>query len=153
FFRDPDSWEMLSRDIIPRLVAGKRDHEPLRVWSAGCASGEEAYTLAMVWAEHLGIEKFRERVRIYATDIDEDALVKARQATYDTAQLEPVADDLRRRYFAPVDSRWSFRADLRRTVIFGRHNLIHDAPISHLDLLVCRNTMIYLNAETQARIL
>jgi len=153
FFRDPEAWEVLAREIVPHIVAAKGDKAPIRVWSAGCASGEEAFTLAMVWAEHLGVEKFRERVRIYATDIDEDALAKARQATYESAQLEPVSDELRSRYFAPSDSRWTFRVDLRRSVIFGRHDLIHDAPISHLDLLVCRNTLIYLNAETQTRIL
>src|SRR5262249_52008867 len=98
FFRDSDAWDMLAREIIPRVVAGKRDQQPIRVWSAGCASGEEASPLAMLLAEHLGIEKFRERVRIYGTDVDDDALLTARRGTYSAAQLEPVPEDLRSRY-------------------------------------------------------
>ena len=74
FFRDPPAWEYLAAEIMPRLVAGKDDDEPIRIWSAGCASGEEAYTMAMVVAEALGPEAVRERVKIYATDLDEEAL-------------------------------------------------------------------------------
>ncbi len=153
FFRDPGAWDTLGREIVPAIGAAKGEGEPIRVWSAGCASGEEAYTLAMIWAESLGAEPFRQRVKIYATDVDDDALTKARQAIYDAKQLEPVPDDLRRRYFERSGNRYAFRADMRRAVIFGRHDLVNDAPISHLDLLVCRNTLIYLNAETQGRIL
>jgi two-component system, chemotaxis family, CheB/CheR fusion protein len=153
FFRDPDAWDTLAGQILPAIVAGKRDGEPIRIWSAGCASGEEAGTLAMVWAERVGIEQFRARIKIYATDIDEDALARARQSTYDEAQVAAVPDDLRSRYFERSDNRFTLRADLRRAIIFGRHDLIQDAPISRLDLLVCRNTLIYLNAETQSRIL
>ena len=153
FFRDPEAWDALGREIVPVIVAAKGHGGPIRIWSAGCASGEEAFTLAMVWAESLGAEAFRERVKIYATDVDDDALAKGRQATYDVKQLEPVPDDLRRRYFERSGDRYAFRGDLRRSVIFGRHDLTHDAPISRMDLLVCRNTLIYLNAETQSRIL
>ncbi|MBI3107212.1 MAG: PAS domain-containing protein [Candidatus Rokubacteria bacterium] len=153
FFRDPEAWDVLTQRIVPVIVASKREGEPIRVWSAGCSSGEEAFTLAMVWAEALGLDQFRQRVKIYATDIDEDALTKARQATYEAAQLEPVPDELRSRYFERAGPRYAFRADLRRAIVFGRHDLIQDSPISHLDLLVCRNTLIYLNAETQGRIL
>jgi two-component system, chemotaxis family, CheB/CheR fusion protein len=153
FFRDPETWDVLTGQILPAIIAGRRDHEPIRVWSVGCASGEEACTLAMVWAELLGIEQFRARMKIYATDVDEDALAQARQSTYDGAQMEAVPDDLKSRYFERGENRFILRNDLRRAIIFGRHDLIHDAPMSRLDLLVCRNTLIYLNAETQSRIL
>ena len=123
------------------------------MWSAGCASGQEAYTAAMVFAELLGVEAFRERVKIYATDIDEDALNQARLATYNAKETESVPAELRERYFERADQRLAFRKDLRRTVIFGRNNLVADAPISRLDLLICRNTLMYFNAETQGRIL
>jgi two-component system CheB/CheR fusion protein len=153
FFRDAAAWEFLANEVLPELIAGKQPQEPIRVWSAGCASGEEAYTLAMVFAEALGLEGFRQRVKIYATDVDEEALVQARQASYSARDLQPVSPELHRKYFEEVGNRFVFRPDLRRAVIFGRHDLVQDAPISRLDLLVCRNTLMYFNAETQSRIL
>jgi two-component system, chemotaxis family, CheB/CheR fusion protein len=153
FFRDPTAWEALGQEVLPRLAAGKRDDEPIRVWSAGCASGEEAYSLAMSLAEALGVEAARERVKIYATDVDEEALATARHAAYDERQIEAVPEALRARYFEPLGGRFVFHKELRRSVIFGRHDLIQDAPISRVDLLVCRNTLMYFNTDTQARIL
>jgi two-component system CheB/CheR fusion protein len=153
FFRDPESWEALRTTAIAPLLATKSTSEPIRAWSAGCASGEEAYSIAMVLAEEMGVERFRERVKIYGTDVDEDALNVARHATYTDKQLENVSSELREKYFQQVDGLHAFRKDLRRQVIFGRHDLISDAPISRVDLLVCRNTLMYFNAETQARIL
>src|ERR671915_1774031 len=82
FFRDADTWAYLQHEIVPSLIAQKDPAEPIRIWSAGCASGEEAYSLAILFAEALGPEQFRERVKIYATDVDESALVMARHATY-----------------------------------------------------------------------
>ncbi|HEX7242711.1 MAG TPA: CheR family methyltransferase [Longimicrobiaceae bacterium] len=154
FFRDPDAWEVLTGELLPQLLARREGDEPVRVWSAGCASGEETYTLVMVLAEALGIDGFRERVKVYATDVDDEALSRARQAVYPAKALEDVPEELRERYFEPLPGdRYVFRGDLRRNVIFGRHDLVHDAPISHLDLLVCRNALMYFNAEVQARIL
>jgi two-component system CheB/CheR fusion protein len=153
FFRDTAAWECLAAEAMPQLITRKQPHEPIRVWSAGCASGEEAYTLAIVLAEALGLESFRQRVKIYATDVDEEALVQARQASYSARDLQPLSPELRGKYFERVNERFVFRPDLRRAVIFGRHDLVQDAPISRLDLLVCRNTLMYFNAETQARIL
>jgi two-component system, chemotaxis family, CheB/CheR fusion protein len=153
FFRDPPAWEHLSEDVLPRLLAEKDDDEPIRVWSAGCASGQEAYTTAIVLAEALGEDSYRERVKIYATDIDEDALTTARHAVYAQKEVEPVPEELRAKYFERADQKMAFRKDLRRTVIFGRNNLLSDAPISRLDLLICRNTLMYFTAETQGRIL
>ncbi len=153
FFRDPPAWDHLRADVLPALLDAKPDDEPVRVWSAGCASGQEAYTIAIVLAEALGLEQYGERVKIYATDIDEDALAQARLALYGAKEAESVPPDLRERYFERADHRLAFRKDLRRTVIFGRNNLVQDAPISRLDLLVCRNTLMYFNAETQGRIL
>ncbi len=153
FFRDPPMWRDLQEDVLRELIGRKEDDEPIRVWSAGCASGQEAYTIAIVLAELLGVDAFRERVKIYATDVDEDALMEARLAVYTAKEVESVPPELRERYFERSDQRWAFRKDLRRTVIFGRNNLVQDAPISRLDLLICRNTLMYFTAETQARIL
>ncbi len=153
FFRDPSAWEYLTTEIIPRILAGRGPGQPIRVWSAGCAQGAEAYTIAMCLAEVMGPDELRDRVKIYATDIDEEALSQARQAHYSAHELEGLPDGLLERYFERNGSGYAFRKDLRRSVIFGRHDLIRDAPISRIDLLVCRNTLMYLNVETQANVL
>jgi two-component system CheB/CheR fusion protein len=153
FFRDPESWVHLRSDVLPELLEAKRASQPIRVWSAGAASGEEAYTVAMLLAEELGAQQFRDRVKIYATDVDEQALAEARQAVYSAKQVAAVPDDLSGRYFEEINGGYAFRKDLRRSVIFGRNDLIQDAPISRVDLLICRNTLMYFNAETQDRVL
>ncbi|HEU4341646.1 MAG TPA: protein-glutamate O-methyltransferase CheR [Candidatus Binatia bacterium] len=153
FFRDAPAWDFFRSEVIPQIVERRETDGVIRIWSAGCASGEEAYSLAMSFAEAVGIDGFQQRVKIYATDVDEEALNLARQASYSAKALEPVSDELRKKYFEVVNDRYVFRPDLRRSVIFGRHDLIQDAPISRLDLLVCRNTLMYFNAETQAGIL
>jgi two-component system CheB/CheR fusion protein len=153
FFRDPDAWDFLQGEILQQLLEGRPAGTPIRVWSPGCASGEEAYTLAIVLAEKLGLDAFRERVKIYATDVDEEQLTEARQATYSEQALQAVPPELAEKYFEPVAGRFAFRKDLRRSVIFGRNDLVQDAPISRIDLLSCRNTLMYFNAETQTKIL
>ena len=153
FFRDEPAWEFLRNDVIPRLLGAKGPHDQVRIWSAGCATGQEAYSLAIAFAEALGAEALRERVKIYGTDADEEALNVARLASYTAKDLETVEPALVNRYFEESGGRFVFRPDLRRSVIFGRHDIVQDAPISRLDLLVCRNTLMYFNAETQARIL
>jgi two-component system CheB/CheR fusion protein len=153
FFRDAPAWNALARDQLPALLERKGDDEPVRVWCAACATGDEAYTAAILLAEALGEKQYAERVKIYGTDIDEDALSVARQAVYSPKQVEPIDPALRERYFERTDHRFTFRPDLRRTVIFGRNDLMQDAPISRVDLLVCRNALIYFTAESQARIL
>ena len=153
FFRDPEAWGYLSAQIVPTIMAHSRPDSAIRVWSTGCASGEEAYTLAMMLAEQMGIEAFRRRVKIYASDVDEDALMQARHATYTASQVEDVPPDLLARYFERVDDRYLFHKDVRRSIIFGRHDLVQDAPISRVNLLVCRNTLMYFTRETQAKVL
>ena len=153
FFRDPQSWETLAADIIPKVANNKKADEPIRIWCAGVASGEEVYTLAMLVAEAVGEQGFQERVKIYATDLDEDALNQARQAVFSDKAMEPVPAELRDKYFERNNGRFTFHKELRRSIIFGRHDLIQDAPISRVDLLVCRNTLMYFNAEAQGRIL
>jgi two-component system, chemotaxis family, CheB/CheR fusion protein len=153
FFRDPPAWKFLAENVVPKIVAEKNG-EPIRIWSAGCASGEEAYSLAILFAEALGDDAFKHQVKVYATDADEEALNTARQAMYSPKDLEAIEDPrLKERYFEPANSRFCFRSDLRRSIIFGRHDLVQDAPISRIDLLACRNTLMYFNAETQTGVL
>ncbi|NIR30491.1 MAG: PAS domain-containing protein [Gammaproteobacteria bacterium] len=153
FYRDPPAWDFLKDEVVPGLLARKEETEPVRVWSAGCASGEEAYTLAMVLADALGDEVYERRVKIYATDVDEDALATARHAIYDCDALGDLPAAWPERYFEAANGRCAVRPNIRRGLVFGRLDLVQDAPISRLDLLVCRNTLMYLNAETQNRVL
>ncbi len=153
FFRDAQTWAALAESVIPSLLGEIRPSDPIRFWSAGCASGEEAYTLAILLAEALGPEQFRERVKIYGTDVDEEALGQARIATYDRRAVEEVPPELLQKYFEDQNDRLVFSKELRRRVIFGRLDLIQDAPISRVNLLTCRNCLMYFNAEAQARIL
>jgi two-component system CheB/CheR fusion protein len=153
FFRDAPVWAGLADTVLPAVLAELPPGDPIRVWSAGCASGEEAYTIAILLAEALGPEEFRERVKIYGTDVDEEALIQARVGSYDSRAVEEVPPELLQKYFDRVNDRLVFSKELRRRVIFGRHDLIQDAPISRVSLLTCRNCLMYFNAEAQARIL
>jgi two-component system CheB/CheR fusion protein len=154
FFRDRDTWDLIAKAVIPALLDRKSPEASIRCWSAGCASGEEAYTIAMLLADALGDEAFKERVRIYATDIDEQALTEARDATYTVKDVGDVHADLKERYFQQTNNHgFAFRADLRRCVIFGRNDLLKDPPISRVDLLVSRNTLMYFSPDAQQRVL
>jgi two-component system, chemotaxis family, CheB/CheR fusion protein len=153
FFRDPEAWELIRKEVVPGLLAERGPDYPIRIWSAGCASGQEAYSLVMVFADAIGPERFRQRIKIYATDVDDEALTQARHAIYAEADVAGVSEELLDRYFEQQGNRYVFRKDLRRSVIFGRNDLVQDAPISRIDLLVCRNTLMYFNAETQGKIL
>src|SRR5262245_52344760 len=153
FFRDRETWDLVAEQVVPDILKRTRTEAPIRAWSAGCASGEEPYTVAMLLAEALGEDAFKERVKIYATDIDDEALAQARDASYTRQQLSGVPPELVERYFTQTNSTFTFRTDLRRTVIFGRNDLHQDPPISRVDLLVSRNTLMYFSRPVQEEIL
>ena len=154
FFRDPAVWAFLRDTIIPRIADQKDANAPIRVWCAGSASGEEAYSIAMLLDDVLGEARFRRTVKIYATDIDDDAIARARQGVYPAKTVEQdVPPELRTRYFERAGDMFVFTRELRRGLIFGRHDLVQDAPISKTDLITCRNTLMYLNADTQRTVL
>jgi two-component system, chemotaxis family, CheB/CheR fusion protein len=150
FFRDAEAFEHLRTSVIPKVI--DNSNGDIRIWSAGCASGQEAYSVAVLFAEAMGKEVFRDRVKIYATDVDEEELTAARTASYSDSDVEGLSTELRDRYFEHVGGRWMFAKDLRRSVIFGRHDLLSDAPISRVDLLLCRNTLMYFHREAQGKI-
>jgi two-component system CheB/CheR fusion protein len=151
FLRDPEVWTTLADDVLPDLVGSS---EGIRVWSAGCASGQEPYSIAMLFAELMGVTAMRERVKIYATDVDEDALSAARAATFPSRDLENVKPEWVARYFEPTASgSYTVHRDVRRAVIFGRHDLLNDVPISRVHLLLCRNTLMYFTADAQTKVL
>lgn len=153
FFRNASAWDYMAANVIPQIIANKISDEPIRAWSAGCASGEETYSLAILLAEALGIEQFCSRVHIFGTDLDKDAISQARQGSYRSNQVTGIPDYLLEKYFDKVNDCYVFRKDLRRYISFSQHNLIEDAPMSKIDLLACRNTLIYLSLETQIRVL
>jgi len=153
YFRDPDVWSHIDTVVLPQLLDNRPPSRPLRIWSAGCASGEEAYSLAMLLAERFGIDGVRERTKIYATDVDDEALTEARRATYSAGDIAELPPGFAEKYFRTDGDGATLNRELRRAVMFGRLDLLQDAPISRIDLLLCRNTLMYFNADAQARIL
>jgi len=152
FFRDPPAWEILSNVILPPMLRNLKSGGSFRVWSAGCASGQEPYSIAMLLNEYFGPRIAEFDMKIYATDIDDDALNTARRGEYPAESLRRVRAEWRNRYFNDKGIPRVNR-ELRRLVIFGKSNLAQDAPISHVDLLLCRNVLIYFDSEHQRHIL
>ncbi len=152
FFRDPQAWEALRNDVLPQVLGGVKAGDTFRAWSAGCASGEEPYSLAILVADLLGPKLGDIDAKIYATDIDEQALQIARHGEYPADNLRLVRPEWRERYFSGTN-RLRINRDLRRLVIFGRSNLLSDAPISHCQLIICRNVLIYFDTASQKQIL
>jgi two-component system CheB/CheR fusion protein len=152
FFRDPEAWEVLRTEALPPLIAAATTSGQLRVWSAGCSSGEETYSVAILIADALGPRAGDMDVKIYATDIDEDALVTARQAAFRAEQLKDVPTDTLERHFTADGRLFRLRREIRRWCIFGRHNLAQDPPLSQISLLICRNLLIYFKRGLQERL-
>jgi len=152
FFRDSDLFNYLREQLLPSLIEEARTHgNELRLWSAGCATGEEAYSLAILVSELLGQEQEQFSVRVFATDLDAEAVAFARRGVYPTSALKELPNDLRDRYLTPLDSAWEIRKPLRGMVIFGQHDLGQRAPFPRIDLVLCRNVLIYFTPELQRR--
>nr|WP_290221921.1 protein-glutamate O-methyltransferase CheR [Trichocoleus desertorum] len=153
FFRDAPVWDYVKTVVIPRIINSKAANGPIKVWSAGCASGEEVYTVAILLAEALGAKQFNQRVRIYGTDIDQEAVIQARRGVFSESQAAGLPADFLTTYFEQTEDHYVFRQDLRRPIIFVQGNLILNPPFYRVDLLLCRNTLFYLNIEGQIRAL
>ncbi|HEX2768653.1 MAG TPA: CheR family methyltransferase, partial [Geobacteraceae bacterium] len=153
FFRDPEAFELLRSEIIPRLFADRDPDEPVRIWHACCATGEEAYSVAMLIHEHLEKEGLHARVQIFATDIDEGAVAQARAGLYPGDIGPEVGEERLKTFFTRIDGRWQVAKRLREMIVFAHHSIIKDAPFSRLDLLVCRNFLIYLDPDMQKRLI
>ncbi|HEX2280223.1 MAG TPA: CheR family methyltransferase, partial [Thermomicrobiales bacterium] len=153
FFRDPDLFETLREQVLPQLVADARERGDLRIWSAGCATGEEAYSLAMLLADLLGDELDTLPVRIFATDVAADALALARRGIYPEAALQGMPPDLINRHFTHVDGLYHVQRRVRELIVFGEHDLGRRAPFPRIDLVLCRNVLIYFTSELQRRAL
>lgn len=153
FFRDPEAWQVLRRDVLPKIVDDAATSRNIRVWCAGCSSGEEAYSAGIAVAEALRERSRGYDVKIYATDVDEEALASARAGLYRLDQLKDVPSELVERYFTPDGQAYRVSRDIRRWCLFGKHDVAHDPPLSHVDLLICRNVLIYFDAPLQERTL
>jgi two-component system CheB/CheR fusion protein len=149
FFRDPAAFAVLGREVIPRLFEGKGKDDTVRVWVAGCSTGEEAYSIAILLRECAPRSREAPKVQIFASDIDDRALEVARLGRYPASAFGDVPPDWLERYFLREDGTFRVIAELRECCLFSLHNLLRDPPFSRLDLISCRNLMIYLNADVQ----
>ena len=153
FFRDPEAFTVLASTVLPALLANKRDGAPVRVWVAGCATGEEAYSLAMVLHECLEQLHKPCAVQIFATDLDAQAIDIARRGLYPEGIAADVTPERLQRYFTHEAAAYRISQELRDMVIFATHNLLTDPPFTHMDLLSCRNLLIYLDTNAQHHLL
>jgi len=155
FFRDPEVWELMKAEVLPGLLSDRHSGRPFRAWVPGCSTGEEAYSLAMMLREVVG--EFHPRgnqgLQIFATDLDRDAIDKARQGLYPESAVADVGGDRLARFFVREDQGYRVRKEIREMVIFATQNLIMDPPFTKLDLLSCRNLLIYLTAEVQRKLI
>ncbi|MDD4978745.1 MAG: chemotaxis protein CheB [Gallionella sp.] len=156
FFRDPPTWVYLQAQVLPKLLTAHTEGVNLRAWVAGCSTGEEAYTLAMVFSEVLMQMKLRPEkytLQIFATDLDPDAIEKARQGVYPANITADVSDAHLIRYFNKQEQGYQITKAIREMVVFATQNIIMDPPFTKLDLLCCRNLLIYLDADLQKRLI
>ena len=174
FFRDAEAFQVLEEIVLPELIGRQEDRETrrqgdreiltvspppplspspsLRIWSAGCASGEEPYSVAILLAEILGPRLADFEISIYGTDVDEEVITRARRAEYEAARVAGVKKEWLDRYFTYNNGKYKVKGKIRRLVKFGLLNLVSDPPISRLDLLLCRNVLIYFSRELQERL-
>jgi two-component system, chemotaxis family, CheB/CheR fusion protein len=153
FFRDKEAFAAIEQDILPRIFYGKRADEQVRIWVVGCATGEEAYSIAMLCAERVIGVIDAPAVQIFASDIDEAAIAHAREGLYTLNETADVSPERLRRFFTLEDQRYRIRREIREMVLFANHNILKDPPFSHLDLVTCRNMLIYLNHTAQERVM
>jgi two-component system CheB/CheR fusion protein len=153
FFRDKDTFASLEADVIPHLFAGKDADSSVRVWVAGCSTGEEVYSLAILLREFMDTLRRVPRVQIFATDIDETAISTARIGRYPSTLLNGLSDARRERFFQLSQNIYSVTKEIRDLCTFSPHNLVRDPPFSRMDLVSCRNLLIYMNTGLQARVI
>jgi two-component system CheB/CheR fusion protein len=154
FFRNPEAYDFIRERVMPELISvGREQGNVLRFWSAGCATGEEPYSLALLLSDVLGPELSEWSIKIFATDLDEGAINYARRGIYPANVLEELPDDYRVRYFEPFDQSFRIAKTIRQMVIFGQQDLSRGVPFPRIDLVACRNLLIYLKPELQQSML
>ena len=153
FFRDREAFEAIERDIIPELFRERQENEMLRVWSVACSTGQETYSLAMLLAEHTEKMNLDYQFQVFGTDIDERAIGLARAGVYPPSIVDDVGEVRLEQHFTKEEGRYRIRKPLRDTILFACQNILRDPPFSKLDLISCRNLLIYLNRDTHAQVL
>ena len=155
FFRDPKAFKIVEEQVIPKLFSEKSVKNPIRVWTAGCSTGEEAYSLAILLAEHKHLYSKSHRVQVFATDIDSQSIAAARAGLYPASIAADISPERLSRHFSrePGDSFYRINKNIRDMMIFSEHNVIKDPPFSKIDLISCRNLMIYMGVELQKKII
>jgi two-component system CheB/CheR fusion protein len=153
FFRDKEAFEALTKAVLPRIFEGKPENYIFRAWVPGCASGEEAYSIAMLFSEYMDEIKQEFKLQIYATDIDDDAIATARAGTYPANIAIDVSPERLRRFFTKGEDGFRIKKEIREMVVFAIQNVITDPPFTKMDLISCRNVLIYLEAELQNRVI
>src|SRR5262249_24084260 len=145
--------ELLEKQLVPRMFSGKGPNDQVRIWSAGCATGEEAYSIAMLLAEYAARITDPPKIQVFATDIDERAIAQARECRYPETIALDVSPARLRQFFGKDGDRYQITKRIREMVLFAPHNVLRDPPFSRLDLISCRNLLIYLNRDMQERVL
>lgn len=155
FFRDPDAFDVLTQKAIPQMLKGMHKDNVLRIWIPGCSTGEEAYSIAIILREHIEktLLKGELKLQIFATDIDKDAIDKARYGVYPANIAVDMSPERLHKFFIKEDSIYRIRKEIREMIVFAPQNIMMDPPFTKLDMLCCRNLLIYLNAEVQKKIL
>ncbi len=153
FFRDPGTFSALANEVVPRLFAGRKTGDQVRVWVTGCATGEEAYSLAMLLTEHADRLSIPPTIQVFATDIDDQAIISARTGVYPDTIAADVSPERLKRFFTGEGQYYRVRREVRELVLFAPHDILRDPPFSKLDLVSCRNLLIYLNRQMQNRVL
>jgi two-component system CheB/CheR fusion protein len=153
FFRDPETFEALASRVFPTIVKDKSPGSPIRIWVAGCSTGEEAYSITICLLEFLADEVIKPPIQIYATDISEMAIDTARNAFYTPSQVANISPERLHRFFVQVEGGYQISKPVRELCVFARQNLINDPPFSRMDLIACRNVLIYLGNSLQRKLL
>ncbi|MCM3273250.1 CheR family methyltransferase [Paenibacillus elgii] len=153
FFRDPQAFETIQKKVIPAIAENRRHERHIRVWVAGCSTGEEAYSLAMLFHQFNECSAEPYAVKIFSTDLDSDSVAAASQGIYPEAAVNSLPKPWLRRYFTRNGDLYHIDKDIRKMVVFAHHNMVEDPPFSRLDLIACRNLLIYLRSETQQKML
>ena len=153
FFREPESFSVLTTQVFPEIIGERSEDEAIRIWVPGCATGEEAYSVAIALMETLGPQSTGRRIQVFATDVSESAIEHARAGLYAMSISADVSSERLKRFFSRTEDGYRINKSLRDVCVFARHDLTRDPPFSRLDLIVCRNVMIYLDAGLQKRLM
>jgi two-component system CheB/CheR fusion protein len=153
FFRDPEAFEVIEKNIIPKLFEDKNPEEPIRIWVTACATGEEVYSLAILLQEYASKLDYRPQIKIFGTDISDEALRVARRGVYSEAIATDISKERLQGYFHKVDSGYRVNKEIREKVLISNHDILSDPPFLKQDLVACRNLLIYLNNNLQNEVL